>query len=87
MTYTGMLSLLIIIANFIVSYKGFNNSSFFNRYSFEVEKVLLYRQYDRIVTSGFLHVNWMHLIFNMLSLFLFSGNAALNPFEFLLVYF
>lgn len=87
MIYTGIVSLLIIIANCIVSYKGFNNSGFFNRYSFEVEKVLLYKQYDRIVTSGFLHVNWMHLIFNMLSLFLFGGSVALNPLEFLLVYF
>lgn len=89
MIYTLIISLLIIAANVIVSYKGFNNIEFFSRYSFEVEKVTLYKQYDRIVTSGFLHVNWMHLIFNMLSLFLFSGSLAaiLNPFSYLLVYF
>ncbi|MFT3704442.1 MAG: rhomboid family intramembrane serine protease [Agriterribacter sp.] len=87
MAITGILSLLIIIANFLVSYKGFKSSEFFSRYSFEVEKVLLYKQYDRIVTSGFLHVNWMHLIFNMVSLFLFGGSVPLGPLAFLLVYF
>ncbi|PVD53695.1 rhomboid family intramembrane serine protease [Terrimonas sp.] len=89
MEYTIIISLLIIAANVIVSNKGFKNIEFFSRYSFEVEKVTLYKQYDRIVTSGFLHVNWMHLIFNMLSLFLFSGSLAaiLNPFSYLLVYF
>ncbi|MFT3751085.1 MAG: rhomboid family intramembrane serine protease [Agriterribacter sp.] len=89
MEYTLVISLLIIATNVIVSNKGFKSIEFFNRYSFEVEKVILYKQYDRIVTSGFLHVNWMHLIFNMLSLFLFSGSLAaiLNPFSYLLVYF
>lgn len=89
MEYTFIISLLIIAANVIVSYKGFKSIEFFSRYAFEVEKVSLYKQYDRIVTSGFLHVNRMHLIFNMLSLFLFSGSLAaiLNPFSYLLVYF
>ncbi|MFT3945951.1 MAG: rhomboid family intramembrane serine protease [Agriterribacter sp.] len=89
MEYTIIISLLIIAANVIISNKGFKSIEFFSRYSFEVEKVTLYKQYDRIVTSGFLHVNRMHLIFNMLSLFLFSGSLAaiLNPFSYLLVYF
>lgn len=89
MIYTIIISYIIIAANIIVSYKGFKNIDFFNRYSFEVEKLTLYKQYNRIITSGFLHVNWMHLIFNMLSLFLFSGSLAaiLNPFSYLLVYF
>ncbi|MGN6438655.1 MAG: rhomboid family intramembrane serine protease [Agriterribacter sp.] len=64
---------VLIAANIIVSYMGFRDHDFFARYSFEVDKILIYKDYKRIVTSGFLHVSWMHLIFNMLSLYFFSG--------------
>ena len=43
----------------------------------------------RLVTSGFLHVSWTHLIFNMLSLYFFSGfiEIYLGGIQFLLIYF
>lgn len=86
---TGIFVLLLIVANFIFSYKGFTNTQFFERYLFEVEKVLLYKDYKRLVTGGFLHIGWMHLIFNMFSLYAFSGmvGATLGGFSFLLIYF
>ncbi|MBS1661425.1 MAG: rhomboid family intramembrane serine protease [Bacteroidetes bacterium] len=89
MAITGILVLLLIVANFIISYKGFTNDQFFDGYKFEVEKVLLYKDYKRLITGGFLHVGWMHLIFNMWSLYAFSGvvGAALDWYGFLLVYF
>lgn len=85
----GIISLLIIIVTFIVSYRGFKDHFFFEKYEFGVDKVRLYKDYKRLVTSGFLHVNWMHLIFNMLSLFFFSGGLVgfLGPLQFLLIYF
>lgn len=89
MTITELISLLIIAANVYISYRGFKDSIFYNRYAFEVEKVTVFKQYDRLVTSGFLHVNWMHLIFNMISLYLFSSSLAgqLGVFAYLLIYF
>lgn len=83
------LGLLLIIINFIVSWKGFNDRSFFEKYEFNVEKVLIYKQYYRLISSAFLHVNWMHLIFNMLSLYIFSGSVEVffGPLQFLLIYF
>ena len=85
----GILSLILIIANVIVSYRGFKDSIFYNKYKFNVDGVLLYKDYKRLVTSGFLHVNWMHLIFNMLALYFFSGSIemSLGPVRFLLIYF
>jgi membrane associated rhomboid family serine protease len=89
MAPTGIISLILIVITSIISYKGFHDRAFFARYEFEVEKVLLYKDYKRLVTSGFLHVGWMHLVFNMLSLYFFSGvvELGLGPINFLLIYF
>ena len=73
MMETGIVTLLLIITNFIVSFIGFRNYAFFDRYKMEVEKVLVYKDYKRIITSGFLHVGWAHLISNVISLWAFGG--------------
>lgn len=89
MPATGFITILLIIVTAITSYKGFKDSAFFARYEFEVEKVLLYKDYKRLVTAGFLHVNWMHLIFNLVSLYFFSGivEVTLGALGFVLIYF
>jgi len=89
MSGNGIISILLIICNVLVSMRGFKDRSFYDRYVFEVEKITLYKDYKRIITSGFLHINWMHLIFNMVSLLFFSGNieAYLGPVQFLIIYF
>ena len=80
-----VISYLLIILTFLVSYRGFKDHFFFEKYEFNVDKVKLYRDYKRLITSGFLHVNWMHLIFNMLGLFFFAG--SLGWIDLLLIYF
>src|ERR1700744_3993165 len=89
MSTTGFIILLLIVANVVVSYKGFKSASFFERYCFEVDRILLYKDYKRLITAGFLHVDWNHLILNMVSLLIFSGamTSSLGPLEFILVYF
>ncbi len=85
----GLISIAIIIANVFVSYRGFSSHEFFARYSFEVEKILIYKDYKRLITSGFLHVNWMHLIFNMFSLYIFSAGLEryIGSIYYLVIYF
>lgn len=80
---------ILIAANIIVSYMGFRDQDFFSRYSFEVDKILIYKDYKRLITSGFLHVSWMHLIFNMFSLYFFSNGleSHLGILKFLVIYF
>lgn len=89
MAYIGLINLLLIVVNIVVSYKGLKDHSFFDRYSFEVDNILVYKDYKRMVTSGFLHVSWMHLFFNMLSLYAFSSSLELRmgPSSFLTLYF
>jgi membrane associated rhomboid family serine protease len=85
----GTINFVIILANLIVSFNGLNNRRFYNRYVFQVEKILVYKDYKRIITSGFLHVSWMHLLFNMFTLYAFGGSveARLQSIPYLLVYF
>jgi len=89
MTDSGLISILLIIANIAISYRGFTNDLFFEAYKFEVDKILIKKDYIRLVSSGFLHINWTHLIFNMLSLYFFSGliEAGIGGIEFLIIYF
>jgi membrane associated rhomboid family serine protease len=72
------LSLLIIIVNVLISYKGFRDASFFEKYKFEVDGILIGKQYYRLITSSFLHGGWLHLIFNMLAFYSFSFTVGEN---------
>jgi membrane associated rhomboid family serine protease len=88
MNSTGYIGLAIIALNFLVSIKGFRDPIFFDRFKFEVDKILINKQYYRLLTSSFLHVSWTHLIFNMISLFAFSDLLELGfgSISFLVIY-
>jgi membrane associated rhomboid family serine protease len=83
------ISIILILINFLVSWKGFGDRSFFDSYKFDINAILVGKQYHRIITSGFLHTGWAHLIWNMISLYAFSESVelVLGPLQFLLIYF
>ncbi len=85
----GTISLILILANVIFSYQGFTKMSLFQRYLFSIDGVKVYKQYDRLVTSGFLHTGWFHLLVNMYVLYIFSDffTAIGSPVFFLVLYF
>lgn len=78
----------IIVVNVLISYKGFNDLSFFRKYEFHVGSIRSGEQI-RMLSSGFLHADMMHLIFNMLTLWFFAPVVInhLGSFSFILVYF
>ena len=80
---------IIIAATAIVSLIGFNNQELFNRFKFSTYAILQQKQWDRMVTSAFLHADWMHLIFNMLTFYFFAPSIIvyLGVFPLLLIYF
>jgi membrane associated rhomboid family serine protease len=84
----GIVGLSLIAINCIVSYFGLTNSTIIDKYCFEVDAILRKKDFKRLITSGFLHVSWMHLIFNMFSLYFFSSllEAKVGPWLFLLIY-
>jgi membrane associated rhomboid family serine protease len=86
----GNLSLItigIIAANVIISYKGFNDYSFFEKYKFNIGGIVRGEQI-RLFSSGFLHVNTAHLFFNMFALYLFADQviAEVGAFHFFIIY-
>lgn len=80
--------IIILITTIAMSYYGFNNATFFNRYMFNVGAVQK-GDYVRLISSGFLHANWEHLIFNMISLFFFYEvvTDSMGELLFVLIYF
>jgi membrane associated rhomboid family serine protease len=64
-------TLIIIIVTALISISAFNNSRIYN-------DLIMYPpainrgQYYRLLTSGFIHADFMHLIFNMLTLWFFG---------------
>lgn len=80
--------IIILLATIAMSYYGFNNPTFFNRYKFNVGAVQK-GDYVRLISSGFLHANWQHLIFNMISLYFFQDViiGSMGNLMFLLIYF
>ncbi len=81
-------TIAIMAANVLVSLRGFSDQVFFERYKFNIGAIVS-GQKERTVTSGFLHVDFSHLFFNMFTLFFFA-NVVINwfgPTKFLILYF
>ncbi|MDX5583717.1 MAG: rhomboid family intramembrane serine protease [Aureibaculum sp.] len=77
----------IIIANVLVSLKGFSDRSFLEKYKFQVGPVLQGEKF-RMFTSGFLHVDQAHLFFNMFALYIFADEVIneIGVLKFLIIY-
>ncbi|WP_018676756.1 rhomboid family intramembrane serine protease [Riemerella columbina] len=65
--------IIIIAITTVISYQGFKDRAFFEKYKFNVAAITRKKEYIRLLSSGFLHADWMHLFFNMLSLYFFQG--------------
>ncbi|MFT3796105.1 rhomboid family intramembrane serine protease [Flavobacterium sp.] len=83
----NIILLALIAANIVVSFKGFNDLAFFRKYEFHIGSIRAGEQI-RMITSGFLHADIMHLAFNMLTLYFFAPTviAEFGGTTFLLIY-
>ncbi|MCF6167290.1 rhomboid family intramembrane serine protease [Lutibacter sp.] len=80
--------LFIIIANVLASIKGFSDRLFFDKYKFQMGAIQRGEKI-RMLTSAFLHVDYMHLILNMYVLYIFAPIIIikLGVLKFLVLYF
>lgn len=66
-----MLTIIIIVITAVISYQAFRNYALMDRFIFYPPAVKRGEWY-RCFTYGVLHADWMHLIFNMITLFIFG---------------
>jgi membrane associated rhomboid family serine protease len=68
----------IIILTCLVSFTAFSNDKIMNDLIMWPVEMKARNQWYRFITSGFLHADWMHLIFNMFTLYIF-GQQIVEP--------
>ena len=66
-------TLLIIIFTCIISILAFTNREIMSRFQLNPYMVIHRGEWFRVITHGFLHANYLHLIINMFVLFMFGG--------------
>lgn len=87
MTNLEPVTIAIILANVLPSIKGFDDHYFLNKYLFNISAIKN-GQHFRMITAGFLHADFTHLLFNMLTLYFFANSViySLGVQYFLLIY-
>ncbi len=82
-----IVTIVIIVITCLISFKGFKDYEFFDKYKFNILGIQRGESF-RFFTSGFLHLDLQHLIFNMLTLYFFAGIvvANLGTVSFLIIY-
>ena len=67
-----MLTFAIIAVTVLVSWLAFERPRLLDRLILWPPAIDRQRQYDRLLTHGFVHADWMHLLFNMITLYFFG---------------
>ncbi len=66
-------TLIIIVVTSLISIYAFSDANFFEKWKHNPYIEDKNRQYYRLLTSGFLHGGWPHLIINMIVLYSFGS--------------
>jgi len=77
----GLLTILFVVATVLVSLAGFNDERTINKLILWPARMRAPGEYYRLLTSGFIHADGMHLFFNMFTLF-FIGSGVEMAYEF-----
>lgn len=82
------ITLGIIIITVIISLTSFNSAKAFDDLSMWPHMIKTKKQYYRFVTSGFIHGDFMHLLFNMITLYFFGQvmEAVMSPVLYIVFY-
>ncbi|GAB5563927.1 MAG: rhomboid family intramembrane serine protease [Winogradskyella sp.] len=80
-------TIALIVANVIISIKGFDDRLFFEKYKFNVGAIKRGEQI-RMFSSAFLHADMTHLFFNMFTLYFFANTVIyeLGQANFVIIY-
>lgn len=70
-----IITFIFIAITVAISIAAFNNGSLLNKLILWPRYMDTPKEYYRMLTSGFIHADWNHLIFNMISLYCVGGAA------------
>ena len=86
------LTIVIVAITVLVSWRAFNDRALMERMILWPPAVERRKQYDRLLGYGFVHADWMHLLFNMITLWSFGTaverlfSPMITPVGFVLFY-
>jgi membrane associated rhomboid family serine protease len=72
---TAIVTFALIAVTVLVSWQAFDRPRLLDRLLLWPPAVDRSRQYDRLVTHGFVHADWQHLLFNMITLYFFGRHV------------
>ena len=87
-----MLTYALIAVTVVVSWLAFDRLRLLDRLTLWPPAISRQHQYDRLLTHGFVHADWQHLLLNMITLFFFGRQVEavvshlIGPVGFLLFY-
>lgn len=70
-----MITIIIIAITVLVSIISMDNHSLKNKLMFNAYMIHNRKEWYRFFSNGLIHADWMHLAFNMFSLYIFGGNV------------
>ena len=73
----SIVTYVLIGVTVLVSWQAFNNRALLERLILWPPAINRHKQYDRLLTHGFIHADTTHLLFNMITLFFFG--RAIEP--------
>ncbi len=85
---TCPVTICVLIITALVTFIAFRRPDWKERLIFNPYEILRQKQYERMLTSGLIHSDWRHFLFNAFSFFSFGNNIELiyGPKVLLLVY-
>ncbi len=70
---TSIVTLALIALTVLVSWLAFDRPRLLERLILWPPAIDRHKQFDRLLTHGFIHADWQHLLFNMITLYFFGG--------------
>lgn len=79
---------MLVVNVLIGAYTLLANPSLIDKWAFKPYRVVREKEWSRWLTAGFVHVSFMHLLFNMITLFYFGPEieGAVGSGRFLVIY-
>lgn len=68
-----VLTILLCVVTALISIAAFHDSSLLERMMFRPEAILARKEWHRLFSSALIHLDWMHLAFNLFALYSFGG--------------